>query len=68
MPMRLLFYMTEVWRDILKNTDKNQRKRKAFKLPAIIPIVLYNGKNKWTANMNFKKNNICTEKNIARTV
>ena len=55
MPMRLLFYMTEVWRDILKNTDKNQRKRKAFKLPAIIPIVLYNGKNKWTANMNFKE-------------
>ncbi|NAS20044.1 transposase, partial [Clostridium butyricum] len=55
MPMRLLFYMTEVWRDILKNTDKNQRKRKAFKLPAIIPIVLYNGKNKWTAKMNFKE-------------
>ena len=21
MPMRLLFYMTEVWRDVLKNTD-----------------------------------------------
>ena len=55
MPMRLLFYMTEVWRDILKNTDKNTRKRKSFKLPAIIPIVLYNGKNKWTANMNFKE-------------
>ena len=55
MPMRLLFYMTEVWRDILKNTDKNTRKRKSFKLPAIIPIVLYNGKNKWTAKMNFKE-------------
>lgn len=55
MPMRLLFYMTEVWRDILKNTDKNIRKRKAFKLPAIIPIVLYNGKNKWTAKMSFKE-------------
>ncbi len=54
-PMRLLFYMTEVWRDILKNTDKNTRKRKSFKLPAIIPIVLYNGKNKWTAKMNFKE-------------
>ena len=55
MPMRLLFYMTEVWRDILKNTDKNIRKRKAFKLPAIIPIVLYNGKNKWTAKMSLKE-------------
>ena len=28
---------------------------KAFKLPEIIPIVLYNGKNKWTAKMNFKE-------------
>lgn len=55
MPMRLLFYMTEVWRDVLKNTDKSERKRKRFKLPAIIPVVLYNGKNKWTASPSFKE-------------
>ncbi len=55
MPMRLLFYMTEIWRDIFKNTDKSERKRKNFKLPAIIPIVLYNGKNKWTAHKSFKE-------------
>lgn len=55
MPIRLLFYMTEIWRDVLKNTEKNERKRKNFKLPAIIPIVLYNGKNKWTACTSFKE-------------
>lgn len=55
MPMRLLFYMTEVWRDVLKNTDKNEMKRKSFKLPAVIPIVLYNGKKKWTAKTSFKE-------------
>ncbi len=55
MPMRLLFYMVEVWRDVLKNTDKAERKRKNFKLPSIIPLVLYNGKNSWTAKTEFKE-------------
>ncbi|GAA0077113.1 Rpn family recombination-promoting nuclease/putative transposase [Clostridium sp. CTA-5] len=55
MPMRLLFYMTEIWRDVLKNTDKNNRIRKSFKLPSIVPLVLYNGKNKWTAKVSFKE-------------
>ncbi|WP_422664938.1 Rpn family recombination-promoting nuclease/putative transposase [Aneurinibacillus uraniidurans] len=43
MPFRLLFYMLEIWRDILKNTDKNEAVRKDFRL------VLYNGKQEWTA-------------------
>ena len=55
MPMRLLFYMVEVWRDILKNETKADRRRKDFKLPAVVPIVLYNGKNKWTARTSFKE-------------
>ena len=28
MPMRLLFYIVEVWREILKNTSKNEKRRK----------------------------------------
>ena len=40
-PMRLLFYMIEIWRETLKNSKKNEIKRKNFKLPAIVPIVLY---------------------------
>ncbi|RKD21927.1 conserved hypothetical protein (putative transposase or invertase) [Caminicella sporogenes DSM 14501] len=55
MPIRLLMYMTEIWRDELKNTEEKIKKRKGYKLPAIIPIVLYNGKNKWTAVRSFKE-------------
>src|SRR5690625_3548109 len=54
MPFRLLAYMLEIWRDILKNTPKNKTKRKAFKLPIIYPIALYNGISDWTAPFNFK--------------
>ncbi|WP_112181947.1 Rpn family recombination-promoting nuclease/putative transposase [Paraliobacillus zengyii] len=54
MPYRLLVYMNEIWRDILKNEHQSKLK-KAFKLPVIIPIVLYNGKNNWTAPTEFKE-------------
>lgn len=55
MPFRLLLYMTEIWRDILKNTEKKQTERKEFRLPAIIPMVLYNGRDNWTACRSFKE-------------
>ena len=55
MPYRLLLYMTEIWRDIMKNTEASIAEGKDFCLPAIVPIVLYNGENKWTVPLNFKK-------------
>jgi Uncharacterized conserved protein len=55
MPIRLLFYMTEIWRDVLKNASNKERRRKNFKLPAVVPIVIYNGLNKWTAERSFRK-------------
>lgn len=54
MPFRLLVYITAIWMDFFKNSDKNARKRKKYKLPPIIPLVLYNGKAKWTAPLHFK--------------
>jgi len=54
MPIRLLMYMVELWRDILRNSEKKEIKRKDYRLPAIIPIVLYNGTNKWTCARYFK--------------
>ena len=54
MPYRLLLYMTEIWRDIFKNTDKNEANRKDFRLPVIVPMVLYNNDMPWTAPVNFK--------------
>ncbi|WP_117168717.1 Rpn family recombination-promoting nuclease/putative transposase [Paraliobacillus sediminis] len=46
--------MNEIWRDILKNETQTKLK-KSFRLPVIIPIVLYNGKNNWTASTEFKE-------------
>lgn len=54
MPIRLFLYISEIWREVLKNTKKIEAKSKDFKLPAIVPIVLYNGEYKWTVEKNFK--------------
>jgi len=58
MPIRLFLYMTEIWREVLKNTKKVEVKSKDFKLPAIVPIVLYNGEYKWTVE---RKNTLSDE-------
>ena len=55
MPFRLLLYMVEIWRDIYNNTPESERERKGFRLPAIIPAVLYNGADSWTAALSFKE-------------
>jgi predicted transposase/invertase (TIGR01784 family) len=55
MPYRLLLYMVEVWRGILKDSDKGWEKRKDYRLPVVVPIVLYNGKNNWTACRSYKE-------------
>lgn len=53
MPHRLLTYMTEIWRDVKRNAQGETR-RKSYKLPAIVPIVLYNGQAPWTAARSFR--------------
>jgi len=55
MPFRLLVYMTAIWLDYFKNSNKNKRKKMKYRLPAIMPIVLYNGARSWTASRNFKE-------------
>ena len=55
MPFRLLQYMVEIWREIYNNTAMEERERKDFRLPAVIPAVLYNGRNNWTARLEFKE-------------
>ena len=58
MPYRLLQYMLEIWRTILNDTQSKQNitsiERKDFKLPVIVPCVLYNGRYNWTVYRNFK--------------
>ena len=55
MPFRLLRYMVELLNDLFKNIEKNIRERKDFRLPAIVPIVLYNGGDNWTAVRTYKE-------------
>lgn len=54
MPYRLLLYQVEIWRYLMKDQDKKQV-RKEFRLPPIVPIVLYNGKSRWSASRQFRK-------------
>lgn len=54
MPFRLLLYMVEIWRDIYNNTAVEERERQGFRLPVIIPAVLYNGEGNWTAAQDFR--------------
>jgi hypothetical protein len=41
MPYRLLLYKVEIWRNVLKETDKKEASRKDFRLPVIIIETLY---------------------------
>ena len=52
---RILLYLVEIWRDIYNNTDEQKRQNKSFRLPPVFPIVLYNGKRKWTAVTSVKE-------------
>ena len=49
-PYRLLQYMLEIWRTILKDTGEKESASKDIKLPAIVPCVCYNGCYNWTAS------------------
>ena len=55
MPFRILVYIVAIWLDYFKNTNEKERKRKEYRLPPIIPMVLHNGVDSWTAESEFKK-------------
>jgi predicted transposase/invertase (TIGR01784 family) len=52
MPLRLLLYISEIWQEVVRKQRKG-RPGKAFRLPPVFPIVLYNGKQPWTAPQRF---------------
>ncbi|MEK0312287.1 Rpn family recombination-promoting nuclease/putative transposase [Cohnella sp. 56] len=47
MPYRLLQYQMEIWRYLQRNRQVEEGG--IFTIPAIVPIVLYNGQRPWTA-------------------
>ena len=54
MPLRLLFYICEILREYAVNA-KHKRYDKNIKIPAIVPVVLYNGEEKWDVPTEFRK-------------
>lgn len=68
MPLRLLFYINEIYREHTKNLQqKDKKNKKGFNVPAVIPIVLYNATQKWKVPRYFKdivKNNELFGENI----
>jgi hypothetical protein len=55
MPFRFLEYMAEMYSRLFYDTDENSREQKAFRLPAIVPMVLYNGADEWSCVRSFKE-------------
>ncbi|GMO49667.1 MAG: hypothetical protein Ta2G_06720 [Termitinemataceae bacterium] len=55
MPYKLLFYMVSIWEQHEKEAQKNglDPAKKDFKYPPILPLVFYDGTEKWTAPTNF---------------
>lgn len=53
MPLRLFFYISEILREHSKNSD-HKPYDKDLKIPAVIPIVLYNGKAIWDVPTRFR--------------
>ncbi|NRX82238.1 hypothetical protein [Clostridium beijerinckii] len=48
--------INEIFREHIKNlTVEDRKNKKGFKVPAIVPIVLYNSIRKWNAPRYFKK-------------
>ena len=55
MPLRLFFYINEILSEYVKNLNKEDKKNnKGFKIPAVVPIVLYNATREWTVPRYFK--------------
>lgn len=54
MIFRILIYVVNNLLRLFLNTPKEERERSGFRLPAMVPIVFYNGENTWTAVKNLR--------------
>ena len=55
MPYRLMLYINEIMRAYYNESDENERDNQDFKFPAVIPIVFYNGNDKWNVPLNLRE-------------
>jgi len=56
---RILIYVVNSLLRYFLNTDKVVRERKDFRLPAMVPIVFYNGEKPWTVEKNLREYQVC---------
>lgn len=61
MIFRVLVYVVNTLVKYFMDVDKNERERMDFRLPAIVPIVFYNGQEPWTAAKSLKEYQNCGE-------
>jgi len=54
MPFRMLEYMSRIWKNDIKD-HKKERNTKDFRLNPILPIVFYDGHERWTAPTQFQQ-------------
>lgn len=54
MPVRLLFYMNEILREFVKDANFTSG-NSSVEIPAIFPIVLYNGEKPWNAKLSLRE-------------
>ena len=55
MIFRILVYVVNTLMKYFLDRDKNERERQGFRLPAMVPIVFYNGQDRWTAVRSLKE-------------
>ena len=60
MPYRMLIYCTSILNDVI---EKDKLKTKQYRIPTIIPIVLYTGEKKWNVPTKLTDKQIKTEIN-----
>ena len=54
MPFRMFKYIAAIFMRYFNDTPEGVRERAGFRLPAVVPILFYNGNDKWTVPRNFK--------------
>ena len=54
MSFRIVNYVANTLLRYFKNVKKSVREQSTFRLPAMVPIVFYNGEETWTAIRNFR--------------
>ena len=54
MPFRLFKYVAAILMRVFEDTPQEKRERSDFRLPAVVPILFYNGDERWVLSQNFK--------------